>query len=108
MKLLPFILSVAALNSVRCVEFHGRNFTVTDGYTMTVAAPPSLVERPIEACFDDKGRLYVTESSGSNEKADEQLKKKPHRLLRIEDTDGDGVFDKRTVFADQLMFPEGV
>ena len=101
-------LFLAAVCSVRGVEFHGRNFTVAEGYTLSVAAPLSLVERPIEACFDDKGRLYVTESSGSNEKVEEQLKKKPHRLLRIEDTDGDGVFDKRTAFADSLMFPEGV
>src|SRR5207237_7675866 len=33
--------------------------------------------------------------------------KKPHRILRLEDTDGDGRFDKRTVFADGMMFPEG-
>jgi putative membrane-bound dehydrogenase-like protein len=97
-----------AVSSLPAVDFNGRHFTVADGYTMSVAAPRDLVERPIEACFDDKGRLYVTESSGSNEKVDEQLKKKPHRLLRLEDTNGDGVFDKRTVFADGLMFPEGV
>ena len=54
-----------------------------------------------------KGRLFVTESSGSNENPQEQLKKKPHRVLRLADTDGDGVFDARTVFADGLMFPEG-
>ncbi len=99
---------VAATVAVSGTELLQRNFTVADGYTISVAAPPELVERPIEACFDDKGRLYVTESSGSNEKVEEQLKKKPHRLLRIEDTNGDGVFDKRTVFADHLMFPEGV
>ena len=27
--------------------------------------------------------------------------------MRLEDTDGDGRFDKRTVFADKMMFPEG-
>lgn len=85
-----------------------RDVKAADGYTVSLAVPSSLVERPIEACFDDKGRLYVTESSGSNEKVEEQLAKKPHRLLRIADTDGDGVFDQRTVFADSLMFPEGV
>ncbi len=105
LRLLPIIVGMSLC---RGVELHGRQLTPADGYTVSVAAPPSLVERPIEACFDDKGRLYVTDSSGSNEKVEEQLKKKPHRLLRIEDTNGDGVFDKRTVFADQLMFPEGV
>lgn len=105
--LCPFLLLLAT-GPLPAVEFFGRQFTVADGYTMSVAAPAELVQRPIEACFDDKGRLYVTESSGSNEKVEEQLKKKPHRVLRLEDTNGDGVFDKRTVFADGLMFPEGV
>ena len=27
--------------------------------------------------------------------------------MRLEDTDGDGKFDKKTVFADRMMFPEG-
>ncbi|HWB05441.1 MAG TPA: PVC-type heme-binding CxxCH protein [Verrucomicrobiales bacterium] len=108
MKTLNFALLVLTANPLAAADFLGRHFTVADGYTLSVAAPPELVERPIEACFDDKGRLYVTESSGSNEKVEEQLKKKPHRLLRLEDTNGDGVFDKRTVFADGLMFPEGV
>ncbi len=104
----PLLLLFTAAITAHGAELLNRNFTVADGYAISVAAPPELVERPIEACFDDKGRLYVTESSGSNEKVEEQLKKKPHRLLRLEDTNGDGVFDKRTVFADQLMFPEGV
>jgi len=84
-----------------------RTFTFPDGYTLEVAAGPPLVDRPIEADVDAKGRLYVTESSGSNEPVAEQLKKRPHRVLRLADRDGDGVFDSRTVFADRLMFPEG-
>ena len=83
------------------------NFTVPDGFTVEIAAPPSLVPRPIEADFDEQGRLYVTDSSGSNDKVVKQLADKPHRVLRLEDTDGDGVFDKSVVFADKLGFPEG-
>ncbi|MGI8601731.1 MAG: PVC-type heme-binding CxxCH protein [Verrucomicrobiales bacterium] len=86
----------------------GRRFSFPDDYTLELAAQPPLVDRPIEGSFDDKGRLYVTESSGSNEPVAEQLKKKPHRVLRLEDTNGDGIFDRRTVFVDKLMFPEGV
>ena len=85
-----------------------REVKPADGYTVTLAVPPTLVERPVEAYFDDKGRLYVTEVTGTNEPPQEQLKKAPHRLLRLTDTDNDGVFDQRTVFADKLGFPEGV
>ncbi|HMC12125.1 MAG TPA: PVC-type heme-binding CxxCH protein, partial [Pirellulaceae bacterium] len=57
--------------------------------------------------FDELGRLYIGESSGTNDKVQVQLEQKPHNILRLEDTDGDGKFDKRTVFADKMMFPEG-
>src|SRR5205823_13908317 len=82
-------------------------FTLPEGFTIEKVAGPPLVNRPISADFDEEGRLYVSDSSGSNEKVDIQLKKKPHRIVRLEDTKGSGKFDKATVFADQMMFPEG-
>ena len=81
--------------------------TVPKGFSIELAAGPPLVERPIVASFDDEGRLYVAESSGSNDPVQKQLELKPHRIVRLEDTDGDGKFDKRIVFADRMMFPEG-
>ncbi len=80
---------------------------VPPGFTIELAAAPPLIERPIVASFDDEGRLYVAESSGSNAAVKQQLEEKPHRIVRLEDTNGDGKFDKRTVFADHMMFPEG-
>lgn len=88
-------------------QLNGQKFTLPDGFEIVQAAGPDLVERPISVDFDDQGRLYVTESSGTNDKAEIQLANRPHRVLRLEDTNGDGVFDRKTVFADQLMFPEG-
>ena len=58
------------------------------------------------AC-DEQGRLYVTDSSGDNSRGPEQLKRRSHRIRRLEDTDGDGVFDRSTLFADRMMLPEG-
>lgn len=81
--------------------------TVPPGFEVDRAAGPPLVERPIVADFDEQGRLYVAESSGSNDKLEKQLQDKPHSILRLEDVDGDGRFDHRTVFADRVMFPEG-
>jgi putative membrane-bound dehydrogenase-like protein len=85
----------------------GRKLAVPEGFAIERVAGPPLVDRPITAAFDELGRLYVADSSGSNEKVEEQLAKKPHRIVRLEDTDGDGEFDKRVVFADGMMFPEG-
>ena len=89
------------------VKLNGRTFTIPDGFTIERIAGPPLVDRPITAAFDDEGRLYVADSSGSNDNVKKQLAEKPHRIVRLEDTDGDGKFDKRTVFADKMMFPEG-
>ncbi len=85
----------------------GKQFTVPDGMVIEQVAGPPLVDRPICGDFDEQGRLYVADSSGSNENVQTQLEKRPHRIVRLEDTDGDGQFDKSEVFADQMMFPEG-
>jgi putative membrane-bound dehydrogenase-like protein len=89
------------------VKLNGHTFTLPEGFTIEVAADAKLAPRPIVASFDEQGRLYVCDSSGSNEKVAEQLQKKPHRVVRLEDTDGDGKYDKSTVFVKNVMFPEG-
>lgn len=81
--------------------------TLPDGYTIDVAAAPPLVERPVTIDFDERGRLYVTESSGTNIAVAEQVKNPTHRVFRLVDSDGDGTFDRRTVYAEGLMMPEG-
>ncbi len=82
--------------------------TVPEGFVVEQVAGPPLVDRPIMADFDHEGFLYVADSSGSNADVQTQLREKPHRVVRLQDTDEDGVYDQRTVFADELMFPEGV
>ena len=81
--------------------------TVPAGFNVELVAGPPLVNRPIVADFDELGRLYVADSSGSNDKVEQQLAERPHRIVRLEDTNGDGRFDKSVVFADKMMFPEG-
>ncbi len=86
---------------------NGQRFTVPDGFEVTQAASPAKAPRPVSAGFDDRGRLYVTDSSGSNEAPQKQLANPTHRVVRLEDPDGDGDFDKSVVFADKVMFPQG-
>lgn len=88
-------------------EIGNRRFTLPPGFTIELAAGPPTAERPISADIDYRGRLYVTESSGSNDNVQTQLKQKPHQILCLEDTNGNGCYDQRTVFADHMMFPEG-
>src|SRR5262249_15789636 len=83
-------------------------FTVPPGFVVERVAGPPLVEHPVMACFDDRGRLFVAESAGQNLKAEQLLTQLPNSIRLLEDTKGAGVFDKSTVFADKMTFPMGV
>jgi putative membrane-bound dehydrogenase-like protein len=88
-------------------KFHSQTLIVPDGFEIELVAAPPLVQRPISGAFDEQGRLYVTDSAGMSDKADKQLEAKPHRIVRLDATNADGHFEKSTVFADKMMFPEG-
>jgi putative membrane-bound dehydrogenase-like protein len=84
-----------------------RTLKAPAGFVVERVASSPLVDRPITAAFDEAGRLYVSDSSGTNDNVQKQLVERPHRIIRLEDSDGDGRYDARTVFADRMMFPEG-
>jgi len=86
----------------------GPPLQVPEGFVIERVAGPGLVERPIMACFDPQGRLYVTDSAGVNLKGSELIKDPPHRIRLLEDANGDGVFDKSHVWADKMVFPQGL
>ncbi len=73
---------------------------------VTVAAAP-LVTHPIMGCLDDVGRLFVGDATGVNWNKAQLEANPPNRVLMLEDTDHDGVFDRSTVFADKMTFPQG-
>ena len=83
-------------------------FTTPPGFVAERVAGPPLVEYPMFACFDDRGRLYVVDSAGVNLSPEELSKNPPHSIRLLEDTKGAGRFDKSTVFADKLTYPQGV
>src|SRR5262245_44143617 len=72
------------------VRLNGHTFTLPAGFEIELAAKSPLVDRPIVADFDEQGRLYLADSSGSNEKVQDQLQKKPHRIGRLESSKADG------------------
>lgn len=83
-------------------------FSLPAGFVAERVAGPPLIEHPMFACFDDRGRLYVAGSSGDDLGADERLVAPPDLIRRLEDTDGDGLFDRSVVFADGLTYPQGI
>jgi putative membrane-bound dehydrogenase-like protein len=69
-----------------------------------VACEPAIID-PVAMAFDEDGRLYVAEMIGypNGGRADGRVTS--GRIVRLEDRDGDGFFEKWTVFADGLRFP---
>ena len=104
---ISLLLLTQVVSPAAAFKMGAQTITVPDGFEIELVAGPGLVDRPIEADFDEEGFLYVTDSSGSNDKPDKQLQEKPHRIVRLADIDGDGRYDKSVVFADKMMFPEG-
>src|SRR5215204_3241053 len=68
-------------------KFPSQTLTVPNGFEIEPVSGAGLVERPIYGSFDEEGRLYVVDSSGANDKPDKQLAEKPHRVVRLEDSD---------------------
>ena len=88
-------------------EFIPQKINVPYGFSITLVAGPPLVEHPTFATFDDQGRLYVCNNAGVNLSAADLEAQLPNSINLLEDTDGDGKFDKSTVFADKMTFPMG-
>lgn len=81
---------------------------VPEGFTIERAVDPGMISYPMFASFDGQGRLFVFESDGSSPPSNQaMLKNPPYHVRLLEDTDGDGKFDKSKIFADSLSFPKG-
>jgi putative membrane-bound dehydrogenase-like protein len=74
---------------------------VRDGFRVELVASEPLIASPVAMAFDENGRLYVAEMRDYSERRDERL----GRIKLLEDTNGDGRFDKAIVFADKLPWP---
>lgn len=91
-------------------------FVVRDGFEMQLLAAEPLVASPVAMEYDENGRAYVAEmrdypytDKASDKPFVERTKDEPlGRIRLLEDTDGDGRFDKSTIFAEGLSWPTGL
>ncbi len=81
-----------------------KTFTLAPGFRATVFAGESDVHQPIGMVIDDRGRIWVAESDSYPDWKEEGT----DRIVVFEDVDGDGHFDKRTVFYDKLNYVTGL
>ena len=75
--------------------------TVPKGFRVQLAAAEPMVQQPIDMAWDERGRLWIAECYTYAEKETNFEKKLKDRIIILEDTDKDGVFDKRKIFWDQ-------
>lgn len=81
-----------------------KSFKVRPGFHIELVAAEPLVVDPICMSFDENGRLFVVEMIDYSERRAEKLS----RIRILEDTDGDGKFDKSTIFLDHLPWATAV
>lgn len=78
---------------------------VPSGFHVELVASEPDVQNPVAMAFDDRGRVYVTESF-------EYPRREPgpgrDRIKILEDRDGDGVAETVKVFAEGLNIPSGI
>lgn len=78
--------------------------TVPDGFSVKVFAAEPTIGQPIAFTFDDRGRIWLVECySHPNWKPEGK-----DRVVILEDTNGDGIHDKRTVFWDKGRYLSGI
>lgn len=86
-----------------------RTIQVPAGHRLQCVASEPMVQDPVMIAFDGNGALYVCEwrTYMQDEHATRQLAPEG-RVVKLEDTDGDGVMDRRTVFIDGAVLPRAV
>ncbi len=87
-----------------------KTFFMPPGYHLELVASEPLVQDPTVMDWDLAGRLWVVEMTGfvRDLQAKEPNLDPIGHVAVLEDTNHDGVMDKRTVFADGLILPRAV
>ena len=87
-------------------EEQQKRFLLPPGFSIEPVLIDPLIQEPVGVTWDGNGRMYVLEMRSYMEDAAGSNSRAPiSRISRHEDTDGDGRYDKHTVFADKLVLP---
>jgi mono/diheme cytochrome c family protein len=102
----PPVVKTPEKAPVLTAEQELKTIVLPPGYHVQLVAKEPLVIDPIWIQFDPDGRLWVLEMPGFASEANAMNSREPvNDLAVLEDTNNDGVMDKRTVFADKLVLP---
>lgn len=86
-----------------------KTFYLPPGYSVELVASEPLVQDPVAIDWDPDGRLWVVEMSGYMRNISGANERDPvGRVIVLQDENGDGRMDKRTVFAEGLVLARAV
>jgi putative heme-binding domain-containing protein len=86
-----------------------KTMQIQPGYRLVPVLTEPAIHEPSAIAWDGNGRLYVVEMRTYMQDIDGKNQLTPvSRVSRHEDTNGDGIYDKHTVFADNLSLPRMV
>jgi len=102
-----FNFSVAAADLPVPPKDAAAKMTVPPGFHVTLCASEPQVVQPIAFTFDDRGRMWVVECM-MYPKWSQDGKGGKDRVIILESTKNDGVFDKKTVFLDDGVNLSGI
>ncbi len=86
-----------------------KTIQLPDGYRLELVLSEPDIREPMAMSFDGNGRIYVLEMRTYMQDIDAKDQGTPKsRVSRHESSKRDGVFDKHTAFADNLLLPRMV
>ena len=92
-----------------------KSFQLQRGFSLQLVASEPVVTDPIDAAFDDQGRMFVVEMNDYPFLPEQRVQKyqdqRPEtwgRIRLLTDSDHDGRMDHGVVFADNLRWPQSV
>ena len=84
------------------------SFQVKPGFRVELVAAEPLLRDPVALAFDENGRMFVVEYPEYNQQFAKDKQPVTGSVRMLEDTDGDGQYDKSTVFVSDLAAPSAV
>lgn len=105
----PGLQKVSDESPVLSPEDEMKTFFMPPGYRVELVASEPMVEEPILIDWDPDGRLWVIEERGYMQDLPATNEREPiGRVSVLEDTNGDGRMDKKTIFLDGLVLPRAL
>jgi mono/diheme cytochrome c family protein len=86
-----------------------KTIQLPDGYSLELVLSDPLIKEPMAIAFDGNGKMYVVEMRTYMQDIDGTDELTPKSRISLhESTKGDGVFDKHSVYLDNLLLPRMV